>query len=111
MSDWHVAHDIIMTSSFPVPAGMSYQSQAPGGVGPQKQLVHGVTSTSMVDLPMNYATSTEHLGNIEEYPFPLSSNTAKSQSVPRLTLLTISTETDKSEWVWSLWLYIAQCTL
>jgi hypothetical protein len=45
----------------------------------------------MVDLPaMNYAVSTEYLGDIDEYP--LSSNTAKSQSVPKLTLLTISTE-------------------
>ena len=54
----------------------------------------GVTSSSMVDLPMTYAVSSEYLGDIDEYP--LSSNSAKSQSVPKLTLLSISTE-DKSE--------------
>lgn len=75
---------------------MSYQSHGRPSVegGPRKQFLHG-NSTSMVDLPNNYATSTEHLGDIEEYP--LSSNTTKSQSVPRLTLLTISSENDKSE--------------
>ena len=86
-----------MTSSL-LPPGMSYQSHghqnSVEGVV-QKQLAHGVTSTSMVDLPMNYATSTEHLDDIEEYP--LSSNNSKSRSVPRLTLLTISSDNDKSE--------------
>ena len=48
----------------------------------------------MVDLPMNYAASTEYLADIEEYP--LTSHSSKSQSVPKLTLLSISTE-DKSE--------------
>lgn len=77
-------------------SGMSYQSHGRPSVegGPRKHLVHGA-STSMVDLPNNYAASTEHLGDIEEYP--LSSNATKSQSVPRLTLLTISSENDKSE--------------
>ena len=72
-------------------AGMSYQTSghqhSVEGTGPH---THGVTSTSMVDLPMTYATSTEYLGDIEEYP--LSSNTTKSQSVPRLTLLAISAD-------------------
>ena len=74
---------------------MSYQTHghqhSVEGVGSHS---HGAMSTSMVDLPMNYAASSEYLGDIEEYP--LSSNSAKSQSVPKLTLLTISTE-DKSE--------------
>ena len=75
---------------------MSYQTHghqhSVEGGGPHS---HGVISASMVDLPaMNYAASTEYLGDIEEYP--LSSNSSKSQSVPKLTLLTISTD-DKSE--------------
>ena len=75
---------------------MSYQAHghqhSVEGAGPH---THGVTSSSMVDLPMKYATSTEYLADIDEYP--LSSNSSKSQSVPRLTLLTISSESDKSE--------------
>lgn len=50
----------------------------------------------MVDLPNTYTTSTEHLDQIEEYP--LSSNPAKSQSVPRLTFMTVSAESEKSEY-------------
>ena len=47
-----------------------------------------MTSASMVDLPMTagYALSSEHLDQIEEYPLPSS---GKSQSVPRLTLMSI----------------------
>ena len=48
-----------------------------------------MTSASMVDLPVTtggYALSSEHLDQIEEYPLPSS---GKSQSVPRLTLMTI----------------------
>ena len=48
-----------------------------------------MTSTSMVDLPVTagmYALSSEHLDQIEEYPLPSS---GKSQSVPKLTLMTI----------------------
>ena len=74
---------------------MSYQTHghqhSVEGAGPR---THGVTSSSMVDLPMNYAASTEYLADIEEYP--LTSHSSKSQSVPKLTLLSISTE-DKSE--------------
>jgi hypothetical protein len=70
-------------------SSMSYQvhshQHSVEGAGP-----HGAMSTSMVDLPMNYATSSECLGDIEEYP--LSSNSSKSQSVPKLTLLAISSE-------------------
>ena len=54
-----------------------------------------MTSASMVDLPVTagyYALSSEHLDQIEEYPLPSS---GKSQSVPRLTLMSI----DKSECV------------
>ena len=47
-----------------------------------------MTSASMVDLPMTagFALSSEHLDQIEEYPLPSS---GKSQSVPRLTLMSI----------------------
>ena len=47
-----------------------------------------MTSASMVDLPMKtgYALSSEHLDQIEEYLLPSS---GKSQSVPRLTLMSI----------------------
>ena len=55
-------------------------------------LSHEVTSTSMVDLPVTTATSSEHLDQIDEYPLPKS---GKSQSVPKLTLMTVSAESDR----------------
>ena len=58
-------------------------------------LSHEVTSTSMVDLPVTTATSSEHLDQIDEYPLPKS---GKSQSVPKLTLMTVSAESDRGRW-------------
>lgn len=58
----------------------------------QPYLGHEVTSASMVDLPMTTAASSEHLDQIDEYPLPKS---GKSQSVPRLTLMTVSSESDR----------------
>lgn len=68
------------------------------GVGQRKSdctqpVYNEMTSASMVDLPVTagmYALSSEHLDQIEEYPLPSS---GKSQSVPKLTLMTI----DKGE--------------
>ncbi len=54
-----------------------------------------VTSTSMVDLPVRlHASSSEHLDQIEEYGRPDSN---KSRSVPRLTFMTVSVESDRGE--------------
>ena len=74
---------------------MSYQTHGHSVDGMTGPHTHGVTSSSMVDLQMNYNTSTEYLADIDEYPL-LSSNTSKSQSVPKLTLLAISND-DKSK--------------
>ena len=49
-----------------------------------------LTSCSMVDLPVgDYNGSMEHLDRVEEGNLPHSS--VKSQSVPRLTLMSVST--------------------
>ncbi len=56
-----------------------------------------ITSASMVDLPVTMANSSEHLDRISEYS--LLPRSGKSQSVPRLTLMTVSTENDRSKWV------------
>ncbi len=54
-----------------------------------------VTSASMVDLPIRlHASSTEHLDQIDEYGRPDSN---KSRSVPRLTFMTVSVESDRGE--------------
>lgn len=54
-----------------------------------------VTSTSMVDLPVRlHASSSEHLDQIEEYGRPDSN---KSRSVPRLTFMTVSVESDRGK--------------
>lgn len=70
----------------------SYEPRRAKSSGP---MLKEITSTSMVDLPITMASSSEHLDQIDEYPsLPKS---GKSQSVPRLTLMTVSTESDRSE--------------
>ena len=70
-----------------------------GMVNPRRSLstaqmyANEVTSTSMVDLPVRmHAMSSEHLDQIDEYGRP---DSYKSRSVPRLTFMTVSTESDK----------------
>lgn len=58
---------------------------------PQPMLSREMQSTSMVDLPMTMAISTDQLDQISEGSLP----TKKSQSVPRLTFMTISNEGDR----------------
>ena len=69
------------------------------GVQPQRRSISSqpylgreMTSASMVDLPMTTAASSEHLDQIDEYPLPKS---GKSQSVPRLTLMTVSSDSER----------------
>ena len=59
----------------------------------QPRLIYkDITSSSMVELPYTMAASSEHLDQISEYSLPKS---GKSQSVPRLTLMSVSMESDK----------------
>ena len=58
-----------------------------------------MTSSSMVDLPVGILNggSCEHLDQVEEgYLSPHSSS--KSRSVPRLTLMSVSAESERGEW-------------
>lgn len=62
----------------------------------QPILNHEMTSTSMVDLPMTtmYSISSEHLDQIDEYSIQ---NSGKSQSVPKLTFMNVSSSDDRGE--------------
>lgn len=59
------------------------------------KLNRDITSASMVDLPAKMAASSEHLDRISEYS--LLPRAGKSQSVPRLTLMSVSTDSDKGK--------------
>lgn len=60
----------------------------------QNVLLTDMTSSSMVDLPVGgYNGSVEHLSQYEDCTLPNSSG--KSQSVPRLTLMTVNNDGKK----------------
>ena len=71
-------------------AGMSRQDYSQGGHHMD------LTSSSMVDLPVGLYNggSTEHLDQVEEGYLPQS---IKSQSVPRLTLMSVSNDSERGE--------------
>lgn len=73
-------------------AGMSRQTYMESNLHAQD-----LTSASMVDLPVGglYNGSREHLDRVEEGNLPRSSG--KSQSVPRLTLMTVSMDNEKGQ--------------
>ena len=76
-----------------------YRSNSLAGMTPARRSMstalypNDVTSSSMVDLPVRmHAISSEHLDQIDEYGRPDSN---KSRSVPRLTFMTVSAESEK----------------
>lgn len=72
-------------------AGMPRQNYSKSNLNPQD-----LTSASMVDLPVVYnGRSIEHLDQVEEGNLPRSSG--KSQSVPRLTLMTVTMDNEKGQ--------------
>jgi hypothetical protein len=56
-----------------------------------------LTSASMVDLPVGGYYNGEHLDRVEELSSNLPNSSGKSQSVPRLTLMTVSMDNERGQ--------------